>query len=84
MSAFNELDKERFGFVDSECFELFMEDINMDLTEDLLEALMRRIDQIGNGKLNYTNFVDNICNFEIPSLKTFTKRSKSLSKSYSK
>jgi len=44
MQAFNELDKERFGYVDAECFELFMEDINMDLTEDLLDALMRRLD----------------------------------------
>jgi len=44
MQAFNELDKERFGFIDAECFELFMEDINMDLTEDLLDALMRRLD----------------------------------------
>ena len=32
MVCFNELDEERFGIVDEECFELFMEDINMDLT----------------------------------------------------
>ena len=58
MSAFNELDQENFGFIDSECFELFMENVNMDLTDDLLEALMRKIDPLGTNKLSYSEFVD--------------------------
>lgn len=46
MKAFNYLDQERFGFLDNECFELYMEEVGMDMTEDLQEALMRVIDPL--------------------------------------
>ena len=42
-----------------------MEEINMELTNDLLEALMRRFDPDGKGRINYSEFVECITPFVV-------------------
>ncbi len=56
IEAYSWLDQEDFGYADLEAFQLFMEDIEIPMTYDLLDALMRRFDRSGNQKASYTDF----------------------------
>ncbi len=60
IESYGWLDQEDFGYADLEAFQLFMEDIEMPMSYDLLDALMRRFDRTGNQKVTYPAFLSMI------------------------
>ncbi|CAG9335309.1 unnamed protein product [Blepharisma stoltei] len=56
-TAFHELDRQRTGFITAEDIQACMEKSNLQLAKEEFNSLLEKIEFIGKGKLNYTQFL---------------------------
>lgn len=50
------MDFQRYGYLDFECLKRFMGKVNKDITKPEINAIIRRMDLDGDGKINFNEF----------------------------
>lgn len=60
VAVFTVIDFQRYGYLDFECLKRFMSKFNKDITKPEINAIIRRMDYDGDGKIAFNEFSQGI------------------------